>query len=61
MDEGDHDILQFENDHTGDIIDSDEGECSHKKSAPVDVISSMDNPHPLMDDLSIDRNTSIDN
>ena len=68
VDEGNHDTLQFENEHIGDIIESDEEECSHRKSASVDVIpsmdnpiSSMDNPHPLMDKLSIDRYTSTDN
>ena len=55
MDEGNHDTLQFENEHIGDFIESDEEECSHGKSISVDVISSMenlnssmDNPHPSM-------------
>ena len=68
VDEGNHDTLQFENEHIGDIIKSDEEECSHKKSASIDLIpsmdnpiSSMDNPHLSMDNLSIDRHTSIDN
>ena len=38
MDEGNHDTLQFENEHIEDIIDSDEDECSHRKSTSVDVI-----------------------
>ena len=68
VDDGNHDTLQFENEHIGDIIESDEEECSHRKSASVDVIpsmdnpnSSMDNPHPSMDNLSVDRHTSTDN
>ena len=44
VDEGNHDTLQFENEHIGDIIDSDEEECSHTKSVSVDIISSIDNP-----------------
>ena len=39
VDEGNHDTLQFENEHIGDITDSDEEECSHKDSVIVDVIS----------------------
>ena len=68
VDEGNHDTLQFENEHIEDTIESDEEECSHRKSALVDIIpsmdnlnSSMDNPHPSMDNLSVDRHTSIDN
>ena len=55
VDEGNHDTLQFENEHIGDIIECDEEECSHRKSALVDIIPSMDNPHhrwiiyPLID------------
>ena len=60
VDIGNHDTLQFENEHIGDIIDSDEEEWSHRKSASVDVISSIDNPHPSMDNISVDRNTSTD-
>ena len=68
VDEGNHDTLQFENEHIGHIIESDEEECSHRKSASVGVIpsmdnpiSSMDNPHPLTDNISVDRHTSTDN
>ena len=61
VDEGNHDTLQFENEHIGDIIDGDEDKCSHKKFASADVIPSMDNPYPSMDDLSVDRHTSTDN
>ena len=39
VDEGNYDTLQFKIVHIGDIIDSDEEECSHRKSALVDVIS----------------------
>ena len=60
MDEGNHDTLQFENEHIGDIIDSYEEGCSHKNSATVDVIS-MDNPNPSMDKISVDNHTSTDN
>ena len=67
VDEGNHDTLQFENEHIGDIIESDEEECSHRKFTSVDVIpsmdnpnSSVDNPHPSMDSLSVDRHTSTD-
>ena len=52
VDEGNHDTLQFENEHIGDIIDSDEEECSHTKSASVEVILSMNNPHLSMDNIS---------
>ena len=45
VDEGNHDTLQFENEHIGYVIESDEEECSHGKSILVDVISSMDNPN----------------
>ena len=51
VDEGNHDTLQFENEHIRDIIDSDEEGCSHTKYASVEVISSMDNPHPSMDNI----------
>ena len=61
VDEGNRDTLQFENEHIGDIIDSDEEECSHKKSASVDVVLSMDVPHPSMDNILVDRHTSTDN
>ena len=67
VDKGNHDTLQFENEHIGDIIESDEEECSDRKSASVDVIppidnpNSMDNPHSSMDNLSVDRHTSTDN
>ena len=68
VDEGNHDTLQFENEHIGDIIESDEEECLHKKTTSVDVIpsmddpnSSMDNPYTSMDNLSVDRHTSTDN
>ena len=61
VDEGNHDTLKFENEHIGDIIDSDEEECSHTKSASVDVVPSMDTPHPSMDNISVDRHTSTDN
>ena len=60
VDEGNHDTLQFENEHIGDNIDSDEEECSHTKSASVDVISLMHNPHPSMDSISVDGLTSTD-
>ena len=46
VDEGNHGTLQFENEHFGDIIESDEEECTHKDSATVDVIL-MDNPNPF--------------
>ena len=39
VDEGNHDTLQFKNEHIGDIIDSDEEECLHIKSVSVDGIS----------------------
>ena len=58
VDEGNHDVVQFENEYIGDTIESDEEENSHGKSVLVDVIPSMDNPHPSMDNLSVDRNTS---
>ena len=61
VDEGNHDTLQFENEHIEEIIDSDEEECSHIQSVSVDIISSMDNPHPSMDNISVDRITSTDN
>ena len=61
VDEGNHDTLQFENEHIGDIIDSDEEKCSHIKSTSVKVILSMDDPHPLMDNISVDKHTSTDN
>ena len=61
VDEGNHDTLQFENEHIRDIIESDEEECSHTKFTSIDVISSMDNPHSSMDNISVDRHTSIDN
>ena len=60
VDEGNHGTLQSENEHIGDIIDSDEEECSHKDSTTVDVIS-MDNPNPSMDKISVDSHTSTDN
>ena len=60
MDEENHGTLQFKTEHIGDIIDSDEKECSHKDSATVDVIS-MDNPHPSMDNISVDNHISTDN
>ena len=60
VDEGNHGTLQFGNEHIGDIIDSDEEECSHKDSATVDVIS-MNKLHPSMDNISVDRYTSTDN
>ena len=60
VDEGNHDTLPFENEHIGDIIDSDEEECPHTKSVSVDIISSMDNPHLSMDNISVDRITSTD-
>ena len=60
VDEGNHGTLQFENEHIGDIIDSDEEECSHKDSATVDVIS-MDNPNPSLDKISVDSHTSTNN
>ena len=67
VDEGNHDTLQFENENIGDVIESDETECSHEESQSVDVIpsmdnpnSSMDNPHPSMNNLSVDRHTSTD-
>ena len=60
VDEGNHDTLQFENEHIGDIIESDEEECLHRKTASDNVIPSMDNPHPSMDNLSVDRHTSTD-
>ena len=68
VDEGNHGTLQFENEHIGDVIESDEEECSHGKTVSVDVIPSMDNPnssmdnlHPSMDNFSVDRHTSTDN
>ena len=68
VDEGNHDTLQFENENIGDVIESDEEECSHGKSASVDVIPSMDNPnsslnnpYPSMDNLLVYRHTSTDN
>ena len=61
MDEGNHDTLQFENEHIGDITDSDEEEFSHTKYLSIYIISSMDNPHPSMDKISVDRNTSLIN
>ena len=61
VDEVNHDTLQFENEHIVDIINSDAEECSHTKSIPVDGISSMDNPHPSMDSILVDKNTSTDN
>ena len=54
-------LSNFENEHIGDIIDSDEEECSHTKSASVDVVPSMDTTHPSMDNISVDRHTSTDN
>ena len=57
VDEGNHDALQFENEYIGDNVESDEEENLHGKSVSVDVIPSIDNPHPSMDNLSIDRNT----
>ena len=67
VDKGNNDTLQFENEHIGDTIESDEEECSHRKYVSIDVItsmdnpnSSMDNPHPSMDNLSVDRHTSTD-
>ena len=36
VDEGNHDTIQFENEHIGDIIESEEEECSHRKSTSVD-------------------------
>ena len=60
--------MVFENEHIGVVIDNNKEECSHEKSASVDVIpsmdnpnSSMDNPHPSVDKLSVDRHTSTDN
>ena len=68
VDEGHHDSLQFENEYIGDAIESDEEDCTHGKTASVDIIpsidnliSSMDNPHPSMDNLSVDGHTSTDN
>ena len=60
-DEGNHDTLQFENEHIGDIIESDEDESSHRKSASVDVTSLMDNPQSSMDNILVNRHTSADN
>ena len=67
VDEENHDTLQFENEHIGDVTESDEEECSHGKPVSVDVIPSMNNsnlsmdsPHPSMDNLSVDRHTSTD-
>ena len=61
VDEGNHGALQFENEYIGDNVESDEEENSYGKSVSVDVIPSMDNPHPWMNNLSVDRNTSTDN
>ena len=62
VDEGNHDTLQFENENIEDVIDSDEEECSHTKSAyQLMLVSSMDTPHPSMDSISVDRHTSTNN
>ena len=61
LDEGNHDTLQFENEYIGDTVESDEEDNSYGKSVSVDVIPSMDNPHPSMDNLSFDKNISTGN
>ena len=61
VDEGNHDTLQFKKEHIGDIIDSDEEECSQTKFTLVDVISSVDNTHPSIYSILVDRPTSTDN
>ena len=61
VDEGNHDTLQFENEFIGDSLESDEEDNSLGKSISVDIVPSMDNSHPLMDNLSVDRNASTDN
>ena len=38
VDEGNHDTIQFENEHIGDVIESDEEECSYRNSISFDVI-----------------------
>ena len=61
VDEGNHDTLKFENEHIGDIIDSDEEECPHTNMHQLMLFPSMDTPHPSMDNISVARHTSTDN